>query len=1391
MAFTNTTINDFIDKIITYNNVDEILNKCNTQSDKGFVFERLWDIIIKFGFCELFSNSKYGHLYGNVNNGKLKKFKSFNKYLQENVYSGNSGGCSDITLKNKLTGRYIFITSKYPKDSNIKSVDYYDVQNILAMIDDNKEIYTKYSIYLLVPDKISVLEKALNANKSSNYITKHIKENKILDKNDLNKYFLMFKNDIIKNKNILNYDELYLSPKDKLVLRFHQELITKKTSLLIEEGNKMFGWFCKCRSGKTYMIAGVILKQLEIKDKINVLIITPCPTETAPQFTDDLFNKFRDFNNFKVHHLEGFNSFDNIELSDNNIFVMSKQLLQNHINTETVMIIKNTKLDILVFDEVHHTGCTDKSKEIIESYSSKNTIKIFLTATYNKPLFEWDILSDCRMYWDVEDEQICKSITKDEKNIDKLIEKHGNIVNDVVNNLLLNGIAITDIFKEYLNMPDLHLITNMFDSQRYEIIKENIMGSNYGFSFDVLFSLNKNKEFNYKKEVKIILRYISGSEKEIDYKNGDKSIFSRINKICTRPCFTQIWFLPPDNINSISKNLKLLLLEDKIFKNYNIMCINRHKENDLAKDIKDEISKQEIIAKEQGKDGLILLTGTMLSLGITINSCDIVMLMNNSLSSDKIMQQMYRCMTEGNNKKMGFVVDLNISRVLHTCVNYTIYKNSKSIEDKIKYLTENHLINIDIDMLDNKKINSDGIIKKLMEIWKGDPINHFKLSLEHLKNEIIEFDNPTQQLINNHFKNSSKDDKINIKVEIKDSGDESQKIQSGKEKHKQENSEKETSDSSDDDKKEERTISFTKEVLPYIIPLTCILTIGTNNKDFVNMLNDIKINKELLNIFDDQCLIWWNKKGLVEIIENIINKYFDKNSNTFNISVQFKMSIQSLIDNPKELLELINDCLKPKQKEKQENGEVFTPMNSIYEMLDNLDKYYIEIHKTSIFSNKDLKWFDPATGMGNFMIAVYLRLMDGLKDVIKDEKLRKKHIIENMLYMSELNKKNVFITQQIFNINNEYDLKLHEGDTLELNILNKWKLGNNSFDIILGNPPYNKGGIRSHTGKQLGEKNETIWTKFIEKSFEWLKPNGYLLFINPLSWLKKSHSLHNMMLEKHIIWMKLWDNIKSLATINGKIPISLFILHNVNNDNNKKTKIISEIKSKNLTTISNEYLNPDYSVPLAYHNIFNKLMEYINKNNLKLEYNTKTVKSTGIKTKLPLDYKIEDMWAVDTYTIKDGLMVKKASYEHPDMNKRKLIISNKASFTGAFIDEGKLNLTGNHKFYIVGEKLELILKLLNFKIINIIGHYTKYGQDFLDNDAFKYLPDIRKLAINDIDENKFYKLVGFTEDEIKIITNEKINIEDNNSEKNDIVEKEEEVIKKPKKIIKKKIKSDE
>ena len=1091
-TFKETNIHAFIEHIIEYDFVDEIIDECKNQSIKGFVFERLFDVFINFGFCDVFNKNNYEHLSGNVNNGKLKATQ-LESYLNENVISGNSSGCSDITLKNKTNNEYVFISSKYPKTTELiektKSIDYYDVQNIIAMVDENKHVYKKYDVYLLVPDKKILLKKVKQSNKSSRYIAKYMTEENILDKNDLQKYFLKFKNDISQNMDSKLWHQLYFTSKEKLQLRFHQELITQKTCELIEEGNKLFLWGCKCRSGKTFMTGSLINKQKQIKNKLNVLIITPAPTETTPQFTDDLFHKFKDFDDFKIHNIKGSKSINTIKLEDNNIFVMSKQLLQKYTNDETIKIIKNAKLDIICFDENHFTGTTDLSKQILDSYSSKNTIKVFLTATYNKPLHEWNIEPECQMYWDIEDEQICKSILKDNENLDKLKDKHGyEYISNTINKYVKNGESINEIFKSYENMPNLHLITNMFDSQRYETIKEQLKLSEnkMGFCFDTLFGLNKNKtKFSFENEVQTILRYISGSHKEQD---GYKMIFNRIDKICseleTRKPFTQIWFLPSNNINEISKCLEELMENDLILKKYDVLCVNR-KNNNLAKDVKDEITKKETEAKSKGKLGLIILAGNMLSLGITLNSCDLVILMNNTLSSDKVLQQMYRCMTEGPNKKIGFVVDLNISRVLNTCINYSVHKKEKCVDDKIKYLIENHLINIDVDMMMNKKINSDKIIKKLMEIWKNDPINSFQTLLKNLDNDFIEFDNPTQKLLNNMFTKSCKN-KIKMDVILKDENDEIQELPSGKTKEKidEDSNDEQNNDSGDEIEKEENNISFTKDVLPHIIPLICILTSKNQNMDFIQMLNDINENPELLETFNDQCLIWWNKKDLIELIKNIVSKYFNKNSNPYNISVQFKMSIKSLIDKPKELLELINECLKPKNIEKKQYGEVFTPMPLVNEMLDKLPE--------DVWTNKNLKWLDLCCGMGNFPIAVYLRLMDGLSEVIKDTKKRKKHILENMLYMCELNKKNVLICKQIFDINDEYKLNIHEGDSLKLNCMTQFNV--NDFDVIIGNPPYNASGTKS--------SGNTIWQFFVTKSLEILKQKGHLCFVHPNGWRK-------------------------------------------------------------------------------------------------------------------------------------------------------------------------------------------------------------------------------------------------------------------------------------------------
>lgn len=1338
-------------------------SKSEIQSKCGNIFEKVWDFVIKFGFMSMLSNDKYDHYEGNINTCNLKKVDNLEIYLQKIlIFSKGKGGSSDITLQHKETGKWVFMSSKFYMDDSKKSIDNYDVEKILAIIKQHSHKYKKYDIYLLVNSKQKVLDIISSCQSTNNYIKDNIHH--ILDLSDLESAFQKFKNAISN----ISYDcinDIFCNTKIPLELRFHQDLITHKQMEKISEGEKNLLLGAKARSGKTYCVGGLFIKYYKKYKSLNALIITPAPTETLSQFTDDLFHKFRDFIEINVVEIKKGSDLDSINLKKNNVIIVSKQLLDDYVLEKKVKVILNLKLDFIVFDENHFHGTTQMSKNILQSYASQKTIKLYLTATYAKPLSEFSIPTDCQFYWDIEDEQLCKR-----RNIQGLIEKHGE---DVM--LFLTKENEESKLSVYDKMPDLELITNIMDRKRYEVIKERIKDTSYGFSNTTLLC------GSFPTEVDLMLSYITGSNKEEDYPKKDFSIFGRIKRKCiltdsrtklnNGDFTTQLWFLPFGvnmTINKVSEHLKDRMMKNSILKCYEIKIVNSKKEYKL-KDIKEEIKNWELKAKEEGRDGLILLAGNQLTLGITLPFVDIVFLFNDIVSSDKIIQMMYRCMTESINnaendkinsgrKKMGFVVDLNISRVLNTLLDYNVHKKNLNVEQKISYLVENNLINIDSDLFESQE-NKTKLVEKLLYIWKADPINNLKILLKKIEENIIDLDTKDQKILNQYFTSSVDDEKVNIKVEFDEESNDL--LPDGKDIVRDDNgrcsNEYETNENTDDEQEDTKNvnISLTKDVLPFILPLSCILTINTEDKDILDMLNVIKSSPELLAVFNDQSFIWWNKKDILKLIEKIVEKYIKKNSSIYNIAIQFKMSLQSLIDKPRELLELIDSCLKPKQKEKQENGEVFTPMYLVFEMLDNLDKHYLKEYNKSIFTEKYFKWFDPASGMGNFPVAVFLKLMEGLKTEIPNEYERKKHIIENMLYMSELNKKNVFICHQIFNVNSQFKMNLNEGDTLELDVFNKWKV--EKFDVILGNPPYNKGGIRSHTGKQLGEKNETIWTKFINKSFEWLKSDGFLVFMNPLSWLKKSHSVHNEMLEKHIVWLKLWDDSQSKSIINADIPISLYVLQNNFNIQNKKTEIISEIKRKKLTTISTEYLNPKYSIPLAFHSIFDKLIQFIEKHNCSLEYKTKTIKSSGNKTKIPIEYTLEDMWAIDTYTLNEGILVKKATEQHPDANKRKLIIANKRGFKGAFIDEGKLSLTGTEKFYILGDNLEIILKLMQFRISGIICDYTKYRMSFLEKEVCNYLPDIRKLGIDDITEEEFYNLIELSSQEINQIKNQSVN----------------------------------
>jgi hypothetical protein len=202
---------------------------------------------------------------------------------------------------------------------------------------------------------------------------------------------------------------------------------------------------------------------------------------------------------------------------------------------------------------------------------------------------------------------------------------------------------------------------------------------------------------------------------------------------------------------------------------------------------------------------------------------------------------------------------------------------------------------------------------------------------------------------------------------------------------------------------------------------------------------------------------------------------------------------------------LVDKYLVPTTEEKNKNAEVSTPVELRKEMIDKLKEYNPEI-----FRNKEIKIFEPCIGKGGFVVDLIDEMMEGLKEIIKDEELRYKHIVENCIYMSELNEWNVYIVENLINPMNKYKINMNVGDTLELDIKKKWNL--EGFDVIIGNPPYNE--------NSNDKESRPIYNRFIETVIDYIKPSK-LSMIVPSRWMLGGKGLdkfrNRMMNDSHIV----------------------------------------------------------------------------------------------------------------------------------------------------------------------------------------------------------------------------------------------------------------------------------
>jgi hypothetical protein len=275
------------------------------------------------------------------------------------------------------------------------------------------------------------------------------------------------------------------------------------------------------------------------------------------------------------------------------------------------------------------------------------------------------------------------------------------------------------------------------------------------------------------------------------------------------------------------------------------------------------------------------------------------------------------------------------------------------------------------------------------------------------------------------------------------------------------------------------------------------------------------------------------------------------------------------------ILKIIHKRLTPRPKQKKDLGEVFTPIELIEDMLSHLPE--------SDWSNPKLKWLDPANGIGNFPVVIFYKLDEGLKSLGKEtelgvdfssEKQRRKYIIKHMIYMMEIQSNNNRIARNIFTSLCKNTDSTDEKIECEPNIWTVDTLNTKNediaeyfnvdkFDRIIGNPPFQ--AYQEAEGKRGG--GDELYMKFVKKSIELLKPNGYLVFVHPPSWRKPEYNegrkksknagmFELMSHDNQMIYLEIHDTNDGLRVFKAGTRYDFYVL--------KKTPAVENTKIKDM-----------------------------------------------------------------------------------------------------------------------------------------------------------------------------------------------------------------------------------
>jgi hypothetical protein len=441
-----------------------------------------------------------------------------------------------------------------------------------------------------------------------------------------------------------------------------------------------------------------------------------------------------------------------------------------------------------------------------------------------------------------------------------------------------------------------------------------------------------------------------------------------------------------------------------------------------------------------------------------------------------------------------------------------------------------------------------------------------------------------------------------------------------------------------------------------------------------------------------------------------------------------------VLDNPQELIAFLGQHLKPKELEKKQNGEVFTPPDLIQQKFNKLT-----LADPQIWSDPSKKFLDPANGIGNYPALAFHRLMEGLKDAIPNEADRKKHILENMLYMCELNKKNIEVSRKVFDPEGVYALNLYQGSYLDLDPKKEW--GVEKFDVVFGNPPYQP----PSNGKKGGK---SLWPTFVEKSMKLLKVNGFLVFVHPALWRKPENELHDLMFGKQFHYLSIHSKQEGDKVFNATTRFDWYILQNTTSSVPTPIRFDDNVSSSLMITQSLPFIvnhGGDVMEKMRKKNRYGYLLaERSSEGHSARDYVGKTKTTANIYPLINGSSKMRGIrlcWSS-----------KPLKYQYS----KKVIFSN-GEVIQPFYDSGKFGTTEGGIFIPVDSDSDgvKLTRFLKSKLVSYIVGATKWSNFETNKQIFWSIPHPKDLPDNFTDA-EVYTYFGLTPEEIgRIETNQR------------------------------------